>query len=275
VGDSRRCRADRRTEINLLRVGGELRTARLIAGLTLAQVERATGISTTELSRIERGKAPWVSISSLNRIAAAVGVDIWTKTYPGGEPLRDIAHVRLTDAFRALLGPSLLVRAEVPIGDPRDLRAWDLTLTERADGTCGVELETRLLDAQDQLRRLNRKAADGGVDRVLLVVADTRANRLAVRAARGMLAPAFTIDDPDAYDALADGRIPPRDALVFVRIPAKGATRGVPRSRRTTLNRNRGSAPVLRQPGAETSGYRPAATLRRQSRSDTAAGRDS
>jgi transcriptional regulator with XRE-family HTH domain len=69
-------RADRRTETNLIRVGGELRTARRIAGLTLAQVARVTHISTTELSRIERAKAPWVTVASLNRFAAAVGLDL-------------------------------------------------------------------------------------------------------------------------------------------------------------------------------------------------------
>ena len=97
--DSRMSRADRRTVANLVRVGEELRSARFVAGLTLAQVSRVTGLSITELSRIERGKAPWVKVASLNRFAAAVGCDIWTKAYPGGEPLRDIAHLRLTDAF--------------------------------------------------------------------------------------------------------------------------------------------------------------------------------
>jgi transcriptional regulator with XRE-family HTH domain len=224
-------RAVRRTEANLVRVGDELRTARLVAGLTLAQVARATGISTTELSRIDRGKAPWVTIASLNQFAAAVGLDLWTKAYPGGEPLRDIAHLRLTDAFRALLDPSLVVRAEVPIGDPRDLRAWDLTVTEVAGEECGIELETRVFDAQDQLRRLHRKIADGGLDRTLLVVADTPANRSAIQVASGLLSTTFAIDDRAAYSALAEGRIPPRDALILVRLPGSVMTRGVPRSR--------------------------------------------
>ncbi len=224
-------RADRRTETNLIRVGGELRTARRIAGLTLAQVARVTHISTSELSRIERGKAPWVTIASLNRFAAAVGLDLWTKTYPGGEPLRDIAHLRLTDAFRSLLGPELVVRAEVPIGDPRDLRAWDLTLMEPVGRSCGVELETRLIDAQDQLRRLHRKIAGGGLDRALLVLADAPANRAAVQAAAGLLSTTFAIDDIAANEALARGRIPPRDALILVPVGGPVPIRGVPRSR--------------------------------------------
>ena len=157
-------------------------------------------------------------MSTLARIAGVVGLDLWVRTYPGGEPLRDIAHMRLTDAFRALLGDGLTIRAEVPIGHPRDLRAWDLTLTERTGTGCGVELETRWLDAQDQVRRITRKVADGGLGRVVLVLADTRANRTAVQAAAGLLGGFVAIDDAGAYHALARGRIPPRDALIFVRI---------------------------------------------------------
>jgi transcriptional regulator with XRE-family HTH domain len=240
-------RADRRTEINLIRVGGELRTARHIAGLTLAQVARVVHVSTTELSRIERGKAPWVTIGTLNRFAAAVGLDLWAKTYPGGEPLRDIAHLRLTDAFRALLGHELVVRAEVPIGDPRDLRAWDLTLTEPTGRVCGAELETRLLDAQDQLRRLHRKIAAGDLDRVLLVIADTPANRASVQVASGLLSTTFAINDPAAYEALAQGRIPPRDALILVRVGGPVSTRGVPRSPDTPVRTNPACHAVGRQ----------------------------
>jgi len=223
--ESRIARADRRSAAFLVRVGDEIRTARLAAGLTLVQVARAVRISPSELSRVERGLAPWVDLGTLTRSAGVVGLDLWFRTYPGGEPLRDAAHLRLTDAFRAMLGPALLVRAEVPIGDPRDLRAWDVTLTDPGSRTCGVELETRLLDAQAQARRISRKAADGDMDRVLLVVANTRANRLAVQAAAPLLGSIFAIDDPAAYESLARGAVPPRDALIFVRLtprPAKG-----------------------------------------------------
>jgi hypothetical protein len=181
-------------------------------------VSLATGISISELSRVELGAAPWVSVAGLGRIAAAVGLDVWFRAYPGGEPLRDIAHIRLSDAFRSLLGPELVVRVEVPIGDGRDLRAWDMTLTDRSRLTCGVEFETRFLDAQGQLRRLNQKSADGRMDRLLIVVADTRANRLAIRAAAGMLASSFAVEDQEAIEALALGRIPPRDAVLLVRV---------------------------------------------------------
>jgi transcriptional regulator with XRE-family HTH domain len=207
-------------------LGEELSLARRIAGLTLGEVSAATGISMSELSRMERGVAPWVTFSTFARTAAAVGAEIWFRSYPGGEPIRDIAHVRLSDAFRALLGPGFVVRAEVPIGDPRDLRAWDLTLADVFGATCGVEFETRFLDAQDQLRRLHRKVADGGLDRVLLVIADTRANRAALRAAAGLLATTFAIDDQAVFESLKVGKVPPRNAVILVRAARPRARRG-------------------------------------------------
>lgn len=216
MADTRIVRADRRATAMLERAGSELRLSRRAAALTLEQVARSTGMSPSEISRVERGLAPWVGLPDLSRLAAVVGLDLWIRMYPGGEPLRDIAHLRLTDAFRALIGPGLTVRAEVPIGDPRDLRAWDLTLSDRLGSGCGVELETRLTDTQDQVRRLTRKVADGGMDRALMVVADTRANRLAVQAAASLLSAVFVIDDQAAYEALARGQLPPRDALLLV-----------------------------------------------------------
>ena len=118
VAESRISRADRRARTIGERVGLELRQARLIAGLTLTQVAGAVRLSASEVSRIERGRATWVDVPTLARLAAVVGLDLWVRLYPGGEPLRDMAHLALTDAFRAMVGPGLIFRAEVPIGDP-------------------------------------------------------------------------------------------------------------------------------------------------------------
>ena len=217
--------------------------ARLSAALTLDQVAKAVRLSPSELSRIERGVAPWVDVGVLGRIAIVVGQDLSLRLYPAGEPLRDLAHLRLTEAFRSVLGAALIVRAEVPIGDDRDLRAWDLTIADQARRRCGVELETRFVDVQDQLRRLTRKVADGGLDRVLLVLADTRSNRAAIRAAAGLLSTTFVIDDAAAYAALARGEVPPRDALILVKVPSRSA---VPRQKPTRGTAS-GTAPAVRR----------------------------
>ena len=225
MAESRVSRADRRADAMRRRIGEEVRVARLAAGLTLGQVAAAIGISESEASRIERGTATWVDMSTLARMAAVVGLDLWVRTYPGGDPLRDAAHLELARVFRAMVGSELLVRGEVRVGDQRDLRAWDLTLTDPHGEGCGVELETRFVDVQAQHRRIARKLEDSDLDRVLVVVADTRANRSAVRAAVGLLGTAYAVDDRAAIDALAEGRLPPRSALIFVRSHGPGRSR--------------------------------------------------
>jgi ribosome-binding protein aMBF1 (putative translation factor) len=57
MAESRVSRADRRADAMRHRLGEEIRTARLAAGLTLVQVAAAIGISESEASRIERARA--------------------------------------------------------------------------------------------------------------------------------------------------------------------------------------------------------------------------
>ena len=248
-------RADRRTTATLLRLGSELRTARLAAGLTLAQTARVVGISVAEASRVERGESPWLDVATLARLAAVVGLDLWIRAYPGNEPLRDAAHVRLCEAFLALVGKPLVVRTEVGIGSRGDLRAWDVTLAEPGHRRCGVELETRIVDAQAQHRRIDQKLADSDVDLVLVVVADTRANRIAVRAAASYLGSSYAIADPAATEALRVGRLPPRPALIFV--PVTRRTRSNSRPAGASDATVSTSGTFSRAPGLQTSNSRP------------------
>jgi hypothetical protein len=63
-----------------------------------------------------------------------------------------------------------------------------------------------------------RKRRDSGIDRVLIVLADTRANRAALKAAMGLLVAEFSFDQREIKAALADGRIPPRDGVLLLPI---------------------------------------------------------
>ena len=192
-----------------------------MAGLTLAEAGRAAGISKSETSRIERGESRRLGLGTLARLAAVVGLDLWIRAYPGAEPIRDSAQVGLGDAFQGLIGAPLAVRTEVRIGDHHDLRAWDLTLADPTGARCGVELESRFVDAQAQHRRISQKLADSDLEIVIVVVADTRANRAAVRAAASYLRPAYAIDDPATYAALRAGLVPTRSGLIFVAVPRR------------------------------------------------------
>ncbi len=132
-----------------------------------------------EISRIEAGKLGSLSIIDAALVANAVGLDLSVKTYPGGGRPRDAAHAARLQRLLAEVRPPLRCRTEVPLPRRTDLpeqRAWDATI-DGAGETTAIELEMRLHDIQDQVRRLNLKRRDGAPDRLLLVVADTRANR--------------------------------------------------------------------------------------------------
>jgi hypothetical protein len=135
------------------------------------------------------------------------------RLYPGGEPIRDKAHVALLARFRKAVGEGWTWAAEVPLPIPGDKRAWDRVL--RGDGVVvGVEGETRPTDMQELQRRLALKKRDGGVDRLILVLADTEWCRRLVRL--NDLEAAFPVPGRVALKALAEGRDPGGDSIVLI-----------------------------------------------------------
>jgi hypothetical protein len=113
------------------------------------------------------------------------------------------------------------MRLEVPLPILGDQRAFDGTVGGLRDGPDGgsvlpVECETRVVNAQDQVRRIMLKLRDGGFDHVLLVVADTRRNREAIRMAVGLLHDAFPVSSRQALTCLGMGRHPGGSAIVFL-----------------------------------------------------------
>jgi hypothetical protein len=78
-----------------------------------------------------------------------------------------------------------------------------------------VEAETVLDDLQALERRLHRKQRDGGIDVIILLVADTRRNRRAVEAALASFA-GFSRDSRETLRALRAGKNPGRSAIVFL-----------------------------------------------------------
>jgi transcriptional regulator with XRE-family HTH domain len=206
---------------DLLRVGAELRLARASAGLSLASVSQVVGISASQIARIERGLVRTANIWQLARIGAIVGLDVRIKTYLGPDPLRDAGQVRLLGRLRSSLHPNLSMRLEVPLPRAGDARAWDAWIAGFVEASASrdglpVEGETRIIDAQGQIRRITLKMRDSGVDHVLLVVADTPANRQAVAAAHFITAESFPVSARKAMAALAAGRHPGGSALVFI-----------------------------------------------------------
>lgn len=225
--ESHASRGTRRGRRLLAVFGEEVRATRLAAGLSLAEIARAAGISGAELSRSERAHAPWLDVLTACRICAVVGLELSMRTFPGGDPVRDAAHSRMFAAFRDLLGPGLRLRAEVPVTNGRDARGWDGVLDDRV-AIAAVELESKVTDGQALARRLALKQRDGQIPCLILVVLDTRSNRAALRLAGQVLESQFPLGDRDVRQALSAGRIPERSGIVILRVPP-----AVPRSRPT------------------------------------------
>jgi hypothetical protein len=155
------------------------------------------------------------SAEQLALACASVGMGLGVRAYLAGEPVRDAGQLRLLARFRACLAPQLPWATEVPMPSPGDLRALDGWT--RADGLdIGVEAETRLGDLQALQRRALLKKRDAGLDRVVLVVADTKSNRLVLEAHREVLRGSFPLDTRAVLAALRAGHAPTADGIVVI-----------------------------------------------------------
>jgi transcriptional regulator with XRE-family HTH domain len=214
-------RADRLAAELRRRAGVELRTARRIAGLTQEQVGGRVRVSHAEICRIELGRAPWVTIQTLCRIGAVVGLELSIRFYPGPSPVRDVRSAEIMAEFARHLAPPLVLRTEVPLPIPGDQRAWDGMIVGTTAKRAGVEVETEVHDAQALERRIALKQRDGETPVVILVLADTRRNRAAVRAGWGTLGPRFPARGAEILVALGAGQVPVESGIVWMRAPRR------------------------------------------------------
>jgi transcriptional regulator with XRE-family HTH domain len=204
-----------RARDTLARVTAEAREARLSAGLGQDDVAQALGISRSQYSRIERGASRDLTIDRATRLFAILGLDLSVRTYPTGDPIRDAAQVALLGRLRERCHPSIRWRTEVPFPIAGDLRAWDATAICPAF-RAGVEAETRIRDAQALDRRMALKERDGEMDRLILVVLDSRSNRLALRSAEEVLRARFPVPGVRALALLGAAVDPGGNALIVL-----------------------------------------------------------
>jgi transcriptional regulator with XRE-family HTH domain len=198
----------------MLRVGEELRIARVSSGLSSRAVGALVGISHTQVLRIERAHAPHVDIDTLAKLASVLGHDLSLAIHPAGSPVRDAAHVRLLGRLRSRLPDSLTWRTEVPMPIPGDARSADATIRgPRLDAL--VEAETRVHDVQALDRHIAAKQRDLGVRRVILLLSETRHHRELIRTTH-WLNERFPIGTRQALAALAHGDDPGADCLVVL-----------------------------------------------------------
>jgi hypothetical protein len=172
-------------------------------------------MSHAQVGRIESGLVERIRFADLMRIAAIVGLDVAVRAYPGPDPIRDVAHARLLERLRSRTAPGLAWRLEVPIGGPGDQRAWDAVIVG-AGPQIAVEAETRIVDLQLIERRIALKRRDSSVDRVVLLLSDTRWNRQAIDVAGDRLRSSFPISGPRALASLASGIDPGGSSVVLL-----------------------------------------------------------
>jgi hypothetical protein len=211
--DSPTARALRIAADDEQRVLSELSRGQRMAGLSDESIGRAARISRWTVGRILSGRQK-ASLSELAVIGAAVGRDVRMQAYVAGDPLRDAGQQRLLERFRARLHPDLLVRTEVPLPIAGDQRAWDLVVQGHG-WTRPVELETVLDDLQALERRLRLKMRDAAVENLVLVVSDTKRNRL-VLAGTPAAFPGFSRDSRPALRALGTAQDPGASSLLVL-----------------------------------------------------------
>jgi len=86
----------------------------------------------------------------------------------------------------------------------------------RDDVSVAVEVITRLRDVQAQIRAAHLKWRDFDANRLVVVVAQSHANRTALRSLGDLLAADFPVGPRAAAAALAEGRDPGGNAIVVV-----------------------------------------------------------
>ena len=199
----------------LSEVTGEIRRARIDRGLSQTDVGRATGLSASQVSRIERGLVDRVGVRQLSMLLAVVGLDLSMRAFPRGNPIRDAAHAALIERLRTRLHVSLRLRTEVPMPARGDLRGWDGLIVGNTWSE-PVEAETRPTDLQAAQRRLALKLRDSGFDHVLLLLLDSRHNRALLRDYRAPLAEAFPVPGLRTLELLAAGVDPGGSSIVLL-----------------------------------------------------------
>jgi hypothetical protein len=170
------------------------------------------------LWRFERGELDHLDVPRLGAWCEVVGLDLAIRAYPAGDPIRDRAQLALLERFRSRIHPSLRWRTEVPLPIEGDLRAWDAEVRGRdpRPWRARVEGETRISDGQALERRLALKVRDDPEGHLVLLVSDTRANRVALPALAAGMRDLFPITQRALLAALREGREPPGSGIVVL-----------------------------------------------------------
>jgi hypothetical protein len=157
-----------------------------------------------------------VPIPRLCEIGSVLGLELSGGWHPAGDAVRDRGHQAVKRRFIPLVAaPPYGLTQEAPFPNIGDLRSWDLLL--RLDQQrVGVEFETHVRDIQACVRRIRARERSGGVDLIILVLADTAHNRRIIDELRQALGPDFATSRSAITAALGSGRPVPGSGVVLV-----------------------------------------------------------
>ena len=196
-------------------IGRELRLSRRTSGMRQRDVARLTSTSTSHVCRVEHGQVATLSIRELARHAAAVGLKPYVKLFPLARRLLGRPQLQLLGRFRNRLNSVWSWETEVPIPREGDLRSCDCVI-RIPECTILVEAYTRFADYQAQTASAMRKKRDLPADRLIILVAATRANRTAVDEAAGVAAGSYSLAPRSTLRALLEGTDPGTDSILFL-----------------------------------------------------------
>ncbi|MBI2780856.1 MAG: helix-turn-helix transcriptional regulator [Chloroflexi bacterium] len=194
--------------------GADVLRQREDAGLTVAELARASGVDASFIRRIEAG-AQSASLDTYARLAMVLGADMSLRLYPTtGATIRDRHQSAIAEALLGIVHPRWARFTEIAVTRPS--RGWiDLGFHDaKAAVFLAIEIESGLRRLEQQIRWAEAKAAAlpswEGWARLepepaisqLVVVRETRTTRGVADEHRRLLRTAYPADPRDALDAL-------------------------------------------------------------------------
>lgn len=176
-------------------------------------------MSQANLWRIEAGAIRDISLARICELASLLGLEPSLTLHPIGDPIRDRGQQAVGRRFDELLSPLWAMTNETLLPLPGDRRSWDKLI--RLGGVperhlVGVDLESRIRDIQELVRRTRLRERDGGVDEILIVLSDSATNRRLADQLREALGPRYLSSNRALLSALRHGLPLPGSGVVLV-----------------------------------------------------------
>jgi transcriptional regulator with XRE-family HTH domain len=200
-------------------IGAAVAIARAEHTMTRKQASLRAGVSPDTQQRVESGD-PGVSLTTLCAVASAVGVDVVVKGYQGrGPSLRDTGQLEIAETVIALAHSAWQPALELAAGEFG--QACDIGFFG-AHEILDTEIERLIADWQAQFRRAGLKrewlaARHQRPVHLVMIVEDTRRNRMALAPHADLIRTALPAASREVLAALRTGTPLGRDGLLWFR----------------------------------------------------------